>query len=651
MSRCLLVSRPALVRASGIRALSSRSAPSCACYSSRRLIDTPIGIDLGTTNSCVAVMDGKNPRVVPNDLGSLTTPSVVAFRKDTVLVGSPAKRQAATTPENTFASIKRLLGRKFSDLEVHEHMKNVLYKVTTDGRRFSPAQILAFVLMDLKRTSERALGDEVKSAVISVPAQFNCAQREAVRNAAHIAGLEVKGLLNETGAAALAYSESEHLRGDIAIYGLGGGTCGISVLNLTGGTFEVLSTNGDTHLGGDDFVTAIVNHLLREFGQKEGVDLSKDRMALQRIRDASEQAMIELSASTRTEIHLPYLAAYTTGPKHMHEVLKRATFEELTKPLIERTLDRCREAMKDSRIAAKDLHAVLLVGAMTRVPKVQQMVKDLFGRDPIRAPNIEGAVAIGAALHGGVLSGAVDQIDLKDVTPLSLKIGIPGGDATRLIIPRNTRIPAKKSHCFSTTYDNQAHISINVYQDQGEHVLPRHMKAHSKMTLVDIQPASEGMPQIAVTFDINADGIITISARDLATGRKQPVTITTASGLSDAEIQEMIGEGERYAESDQRRREAIEAMNYGKSIVNDTQQAFEEYRDHLSEEDLGKIQAEIHGVEELLERAAKGVGITTEEIKEKYSELQRASLGVFELMYRKRSGKQGSNDGSSGGGS
>ncbi|KAI8920754.1 heat shock protein 70 family [Powellomyces hirtus] len=623
--------------------------PSFVRYASsdNRGISQVIGIDLGTTNSCVAVMDGKTPRVIENAEGGRTTPSVVAFTKDgELLVGTPAKRQAVVNPENTFFATKRLIGRRFEDPEVQKDIKQVSFKIVKHsngdawlearGKRYSPAQIGAFILQNLKETAQQFLGKPVQSAVVTVPAYFNDAQRQATKDAGQIAGLDVKRVINEPTAAALAYGLEKAGDKIVAVYDLGGGTFDISVLELHAGVFEVKSTNGDTHLGGEDFDHTMVRYIVEQFKKQEGVDVGKDRMALQRIREAAEKAKIELSATSQTEINLPFITADATGPKHINMKLTRAQFESLTKPLVDRTIEPCKKALKDAGLSASEIQEVLLVGGMTRMPKVQETVKSLFGREPSKAVNPDEAVAIGAAIQGGVLSGAVDQLLLLDVTPLSLGIETLGGVFSRLI-NRNTTIPTKKSQIFSTAADGQTQVQIKVYQ--GERELVKDNKLLGQFNLVGIPPAPRGTPQIEVTFDIDADGIVNVAARDKTTGKDQSLTIAASSGLSEAEIERMVTQAEQFAESDKKRKEVIEASNHAESIINDTEKAMMEFKDKLDQDEMQKIKTQISELRELISKDPDEN--SAEAIKEKYGELQQASLKLFELMYKSRAQSEG----------
>ncbi|RKO91800.1 heat shock protein 70 family [Blyttiomyces helicus] len=612
-------------------------------YSSDKVQGQVIGIDLGTTNSCVSVMDGKTPRVIENAEGGRTTPSVVAISKEgELIVGTPAKRQAVVNPENTLFATKRLIGRRFDDPAVQEDLKTVSYKIVKHnngdawvearGKRYSPAQVGGFVLQKMKETAEAFLGKPAVHAVVTVPAYFNDAQRQATKDAGQIAGLDVKRVINEPTAAALAYGLEKVGEKVIAVYDLGGGTFDISILELHQGVFEVKSTNGDTHLGGEDFDNLLVSYLVDVFKKENGgLDISKDRMALQRIREAAEKAKIELSATLQTEINLPYITADATGPKHINTKMTRAQLEGLTKTLIDRTIEPCKKALKDAGVSPKDINEVILVGGMSRMPKVQETVKSLFGREPSRSVNPDEAVAIGAAIQGGVLSGEVDKLLLLDVTPLSLGIETLGGVFTRLI-NRNTTIPTKKSQVFSTAADGQTQVEIKVFQ--GERELVRDNKQLGNFNLVGIPPAPRGVPQIEVTFDIDADGIVNVSAKDKATGKDQSLTIAASSGLSDAEISNMINQAEQFAESDKKRKDVIESSNKAESIIHETEKAMGDFKDQIDAAESEKIRALITELREVLAKSPEDN--TPEGIKEKADEVQNASLKLFEMVYKKR---------------
>ncbi len=529
-----------------------------------------IGIDLGTTNSCVAVMDGKTAKVIENAEGMRTTPSIVAFSDDGErLVGQPAKRQAVTNPERTFFAVKRLIGRRYDDPMVEKDKKLVPYKIVkasngdawveADGKTYSPSQISAFILQKMKETAEAHLGQKVEQAVITVPAYFNDAQRQATKDAGKIAGLEVLRIINEPTAAALAYGLDKTKTGTIAVYDLGGGTFDVSILEIGDGVFEVKSTNGDTFLGGEDFDMRLVGYLADEFQKEQGINLRNDKLALQRLKEAAEKAKIELSSTTQTEINLPFITADQTGPKHLTMKLTRAKFEALVDDLVQKTIEPCRKALKDAGLTAGEIGEVVLVGGMTRMPKVQEVVKQLFGKEPHKGVNPDEVVAIGAAIQAGVLQGDVKDVLLLDVTPLSLGIETLGGVFTR-IIDRNTTIPTKKSQVFSTAEDNQNAVTIRVFQ--GEREMAADNKVLGQFDLMGIPPAPRGMPQIEVTFDIDANGIVNVSAKDKATGKEQQIRIQASGGLSEADIEKMVKDAEANAAEDKKRREAVDAKNH-----------------------------------------------------------------------------------------
>ncbi|KAF2164030.1 hypothetical protein M409DRAFT_57126 [Zasmidium cellare ATCC 36951] len=607
-----------------------------------------IGIDLGTTNSAVAVMEGKAPRIIENSEGARTTPSVVGFTKEGErLVGISAKRQAVVNPENTLFATKRLIGRKFSDAEVQRDIQQVPYKIVqhtngdawleAQGQKYSPSQIGGFVLGKMKETAEGFLGKNIKNAVVTVPAYFNDQQRQATKDAGQISGLTVHRVINEPTAAALAYGLEKDDK-VIAVYDLGGGTFDISILEISNGVFEVKATNGDTHLGGEDFDISLVRHLVQQFKKEQGIDLSGDRMAIQRIREAAEKAKIELSSSLQTDINLPFITADSSGPKHINTKMTRAQLEGLVDPLINRTVDPVRKALKDANLQAKDIQDVILVGGMTRMPKVIESVKSIFGRDPAKSVNPDEAVAIGAAIQGGVLAGEVTDLLLLDVTPLSLGIETLGGVFTRLI-NRNTTIPTKKSQTFSTAADFQSAVEIKVYQ--GERELVRDNKLLGNFQLVGIPPAHRGVPQIEVTFDIDADSIVHVHAKDKSTNKDQSITIASGSGLSDDEIQNMVNDAEKYASADKDRKNAIEAANRADSVVNDTEKALKEFEDKLDKTEAEQIREKITTMREFIATNQTGEGsATAEEIKEKTDELQTASLTLFDKMHRARQESQ-----------
>jgi len=612
-----------------------------------------IGIDLGTTNSCVAVMEGKQAKVIENSEGSRTTPSVVAFSKDGErLVGMPAKRQAVTNSSNTFYATKRLIGRRFEDAEVKKDMNNVSYKIVrasngdawvqgSDGKMYSPSQIGAFVLMKMKETAEQYLNTKVKNAVITVPAYFNDSQRQATKDAGQISGLNVLRVINEPTAAALAYGMDKTEDKIIAVYDLGGGTFDISILEIQKGVFEVKSTNGDTFLGGEDFDNVLVNHLVSEFKKEQGIDVTKDPMAMQRLKEAAEKAKIELSSSLQTDVNLPYLTMDASGPKHMNLKLTRAKFEGLVGDLIKRTVSPCQKALKDAEVSKSDVGEVLLVGGMSRMPKVQSTVQEVFGKQPSRAVNPDEAVAVGAAVQGGVLAGDVTDVLLLDVTPLSLGIETLGGVFTRLI-GRNTTIPTKKSQVFSTAADGQTQVEIKVHQ--GEREMATDNKLLGQFTLVGIPPAPRGVPQIEVTFDIDANGIVHVSARDKGTGKEQQIVIQSSGGLSKDEIENMVKNAEQYAQADKVKKDRVEAVNQAEGIVHDTETKMEEFKDQLPKEECDKLREEITKVRDML---AKKDDMDPEEIRKTTSTLQQSSLKLFEMAYKKMAAERESSSSSS----
>jgi molecular chaperone DnaK len=595
-----------------------------------------IGIDLGTTNSCVAVMEGGQPKVIVNAEGMNTTPSIVAFTDDGErLVGLPAKRQAVTNPVNTFFAIKRLIGRRYDDPMVEKDKKLVPYKiikgpngdawVESHGKQYSPQQISAFILQKMKETAEAYLGQKVTQAVITVPAYFNDAQRQATKDAGKIAGLEVLRIINEPTAAALAYGlDKKKESKTIAVYDLGGGTFDISILEIGDGVFEVKSTNGDTFLGGEDFDMKLVNYLADEFKKEHGIDLRTDKLALQRLKEAAEKAKIELSSATQTEINLPFITADQSGPKHLTMKLTRAKLESLVEDLIDKTKQPCHLALKDAGLKAADIDEVVLVGGMTRMPKVQQVVKELFGKEPHKGVNPDEVVAVGAAIQGGVLKGDVKDVLLLDVTPLSLGIETLGGVFTRLI-DRNTTIPTKKSQVFSTADDGQTAVTIKVYQ--GEREMAADNKHLGTFDLVGIPPAPRGVPQIEVTFDIDANGIVNVSAKDKATGKEQSIRIQASGGLSDADIQRMIKEAEAHASEDRKRRELVEARNHLDALIHSTEKSLTDSGDKVS----AAVKSEVQDAISRAKEAAQADDV--ERIKSATQALAQASLKIGEAIY------------------
>jgi molecular chaperone DnaK len=595
-----------------------------------------IGIDLGTTNSCVAVMEGKTPKVIENAEGARTTPSIVAFTDDGErLVGQPAKRQAVTNPEKTIFAVKRLIGRRYDDPMVEKDKKLVPYKISkasngdawveADGKQYSPSQISAFILQKMKETAEAHLGQKVDQAVITVPAYFNDAQRQATKDAGKIAGLEVLRIINEPTAAALAYGLDKQKQGIIAVYDLGGGTFDISVLEIGDGVFEVKSTNGDTFLGGEDFDMRLVNYLADEFQKEQGIDLRKDKLALQRLKESAEKAKIELSSTTQTEINLPFITADASGPKHLTMKLTRAKFEALVDDLVQKTIAPCKQALKDAGLSAAEINEVVLVGGMTRMPKVQEVVKQLFGKEPHKGVNPDEVVAIGAAIQAGVLQGDVKDVLLLDVTPLSLGIETLGGVFTRLI-DRNTTIPTKKSQVFSTAEDSQNAVTIRVFQ--GEREMAADNKMLGNFDLVGIPPAPRGVPQIEVAFDIDANGIVNVQAKDKGTGKEQQIRIQASGGLSEADIEKMVKDAEAHAEEDKQRKAEVEAKNQAEALVHSTEKVLAEHGSKVGEAERSAIENAMADLKEALK------GNDADAIKAKSNTLAQASMKLGEAMYK-----------------
>jgi molecular chaperone DnaK len=608
-----------------------------------------IGIDLGTTNSCVAVMDGGKPKVIENAEGARTTPSIVAFAKDGErLIGQPAKRQAVTNPESTIYAVKRLIGRRFDDPLTKKDMGLVPYSIVkgktgdawvkAGGEEYSPSQISAFILQKMKETAEAYLGETVTQAVITVPAYFNDAQRQATKDAGQIAGLEVLRIINEPTAAALAYGMDKDENKTIAVYDLGGGTFDISILEVGDGVFEVKSTNGDTFLGGEDFDSVLVEHLAADFNKAEGIDLTKDKLALQRLKEAAEKAKIELSSTQTTEVNLPFITADQNGPKHLVKTITRADLEKLVDDLIKRTLEPCKKALADAGIKADGIDEVVMVGGMTRMPKVRDVVKNFFGKEPHTGVNPDEVVAMGAAIQAGVLQGDVKDVLLLDVTPLSLGIETLGGVFTRMI-DRNTTIPTKKSQVYSTAEDNQNAVTIRVFQ--GEREMAADNKLLGNFDLVGIPPAPRGVPQVEVTFDIDANGLVSVTAKDKGTGKEQQIKIQASGGLSDADIEQMVRDAEAFAEEDKKRRESAEAKNNAESLVHSTEKQLEEHGDKIDAALKGEIEAAVAETKSAIE------GGDAEAMKEKATALAQIAMKLGEAIYKEEQAAGASADAAS----
>ena len=604
-----------------------------------------IGIDLGTTNSCVAIMDGKTPKVIENSEGGRTTPSIVGFTETEKLVGQSAKRQGVTNPENTLYAVKRLIGRNFNDDIVQKDVGLSPFKiikgnnddawVEARGEKYSPSQISAFILQKMKETAEAYTGETITQAVITVPAYFNDAQRQATKDAGKIAGLEVLRIINEPTAASLAYGLDKKQSGTVVVYDLGGGTFDVSILEVGDGVFEVKSTNGDTHLGGEDFDLRIIDFLADEFKKDQGIDLKNDKLALQRLKEAAEKAKIELSSATQTDVNLPFITADQTGPKHLNVKLTRAKLEELVDDLLQSTIDPCKKALKDAGLSASDIDEVILVGGMTRMPKVTEIVKGFFDKEPSKGVNPDEVVAMGAAIQAGVLQGDVKDVLLLDVTPLSLGIETLGGVFTKLI-ERNTTVPTKKSQVFSTAEDNQGAVTIRVFQ--GEREMATDNKLLGQFDLVGIPPAARGTPQIEVTFDIDANGIVNVSAKDKSTGKEQQIKIQASGGLSDDEIEKMVKDAEVNAEEDKKKREGVDTKNTADALVFQTEKNLKEYGEKISEEDKSKIETDLKELKDSLEKDDLDI------IKEKSEALTQSSMKMGEAMYKDQQGQQPEGD-------